>query len=522
MAYYRKNPIYNLEKNIYFVLDKTKEGTQIKRMESGITKQTERLSGTTSLDEYAKKIASENPEFKGKIVIKYQDDHIGKGPGNAKWVYVYDCENGQATYLGNAIHKEADPDYMESGYNEVLWSELGGLVLNREHVKVPQISFLEDMYFKDSPAILSYNLVNTRVEEMIQMDTIVHNSTERQEIHNNRVTLPQILQAVEIETKKVLKNVKGRTVFNINRYVQDMQIQMCDEGEENNTKLQRRIEVLGIIQNIIEESEEPIIMEELIGKVLEKCSEKISEERIRRYIIESPVNLAQRIQEINYHMREQKLNYSNLQTGIIHTALLDAVTNNLDRHLSNWAIVREKETGNCSLAVFDNTLSFINMSSAKPFSINGEWAESSIHIQEGKKCTSQKEICEYVARNYPEEFADFIDIMKEKMPQYAKKIGMPIVIDEEYKILTDKGKAQCGSYKKPVMDDKVIVSLTSKIKILEKILRKFIDEQLDELSNEYIKNVDGEKKSDIMKEFHNIKSLFEKINRQGNNVSDGR
>lgn len=109
MAYYRKNPIYNLEKNIYFVLDKTKEGTQI--------------------------------------------------------------------------------------------------------------SFLEDMYFKDSPAILSYNLVNTRVEEMIQMDTIVHNSTERQDIHNNRVTLPQILQAVEIETKKVLKNVKGR--------VQQIAYQLC-------------------------------------------------------------------------------------------------------------------------------------------------------------------------------------------------------------------------------------------------------------------------------------------------------
>ena len=521
MPYWKKNPIYRLEENFYYFIEKTKAGTLIKKLESGTVKQTEALPSYMSVEQYSKKVAEDNPNFKGKIIIKYQDDHIGRGPGNAKWVYVYECENGQVTYIGNAVHKEADPDYLESGYNEVLWSILGKLVLDKGNVRVPRISLVEDMYFKSEPAILSYNLVNTRVEEMIQMDTIVHNSTERQEIHNNRVTLAQILQAVDIETKKVLKNVKGRTVFNINRYVQDMQIQMCDEGEEGNTKLQRRIEVSGIIRDIIEETEEPIVMETIIGKVLERCSEKISEERIRRYIIESPVNLSGRIQEINYYMQEQKLNYDNLQTGILHTALLDAITNNLDRHLSNWAIVREKTTGRCSLAVFDNTLSFINMSSSKPFSINGEWAESSIHVQEGKKCTSQKEICEYIARNYPQELADFIDIMKEKMPKYAEEIGMPIVIDEEYKILTDVGKANCGSYRKPVLDDKVIAGLKSKIKMLEKILSKSIDKQLEELSEKYV-TASEDKKMEVMKKFHNIKSVHERINQQENNISNGR
>ena len=486
MAYWKKNPIYDLEESIYFVFESTKEGTQIKRMKSGEVKETEQLAQVTGSDgsgklyEYAKKVAAENPEFKGKIVIKYQDDHIGRGPGNAKWVHVYNCKNGQVTYVGNAIHKEADPDYQESGYNEVLWSLLGKAVLDKEHTRVPRISCLIDEYFKDYPAILSYNLVDTRIEEMTQMDTIVYNSTERQDVHDNRVTLPQILQAVEIETKKVLKNVKGRTVFNINRYVQDMQIQMCDEGEEGNTKLQRRIEVLGIIRDIIEESEEPIIMETLIEKVLERCSEKISEERIRRYIIESPVHLDGSIQKINKHMEEQKSNYAHLEKGIIHTALLDAITNNLDRHLSNWAIIRDKNTGKCSLAVFDNTLSFINMSSSKPFSINGKWAESSIHIDPTKKHTSQREVCEYIARNYPEQFANFIDIMKEKLPEYSKAIGMPKVSDEEYKLLTDEEKAQCGSYRKPIMDDMVIAGLTSKVKTLEEMLREAIEKPVSD------------------------------------------
>lgn len=521
MAYWKKNPIYNLEENIYFVLDKTKEGTQIKRMESGIAKQTERLSGTTSLDEYAKKVAAENPEFKGKIIIKYQDDHIGRGPGNAKWVYVYNCENGQAIYVGNAIHKEADPDYMESGYNEVLWSVLGKEILDSEHVRVPEISCLIDAYFKDYPAILSYNLVDTRVEEMTQMDTIVYNSTERQDVHDNRVTLPQILQAVEIETKKVLKNVKGRVTFNINRYVKDMQIQMFDEQEEGNTKLQRRIEVFEIVKDIIEEIDEEITLETLISKVQERCSEKISEERVQRYILESPVNLRRALERINQQLKEQKLNYAHLEKGIIHTALLDAITNNLDRHLSNWAIVREKETGECSLAVFDNTLSFINMSSSKPLAINGKWAESSIHINPTKKHTSQKEVCEYIARNYPQHLSDFIDIMKDKLPEYAKAIGMPKVPDEEYKLLSDEEKAQCGSYRKPIMDDMVIAGLTSKVKTLEEMLKVAIEEQFEEMSKLY-SETEEDKKTGVGKKLEIVRKIFQKLQQQGKPAGDGR
>lgn len=527
MSHWKRNPIYNLEDSFYFVYKLTEEGAQIKRVKAGIVRKTEQLSqvagsdGSGKLYEYAKKVAVENPEFNGKIVIKYQDDHIGKGPGNAKWVHVYNCKNGQVTYIGNAIHKEADPDYQESGYNEVLWSQLGKVVLDEEYVKVPKITCLNDEYFEGNPAILSYNIVDTRIEEMIQMDTIVYNSTERRNVHDNRVTLPQILQAVEIETKKVLKNVKGRAVFNLNRYVQDMQIQMCDEGEEGNTKLQRRVEVLSIISDIIEKSEEPITMKSLVEKVLERCSEKISEERIRRYIIENPVYLEGSIKEINEHMKNQKINYANLEKGILHTALLDAITNNIDRHLSNWAIIRNKNTGKCLLGVFDNTLSFIDMSSVKPFAISGKWSESSIYIEPIKKCTSQEEVCEYIARNYPEQFADFIDIMKDKLPEYSEAIGMPKISDEEYKLLADEEKAQCGSYIKPVLDDVVIEKLTAKVRMLKVMLRETLEIQVDTLSKEYLAN-DGEEKPIILEKLNTAKRILERINQKETLVDDER
>ncbi len=54
-------------------------------------------------------------------------------------------------------------------------------------------------------------------------------------------------------------------------------------------------------------------------------------------------------------------NYKKLEKHIIQTMLLDAVTNNSDRHPNNWALIRNKKTNQYDLAVFDDSAAFIGI-----------------------------------------------------------------------------------------------------------------------------------------------------------------
>lgn len=133
-------------------------------------------------------------------------------------------------------------------------------------------------------------------------------------------------------------------------------------------------------------------------------------------------------------------NYKRIEKDIIRVLLLDAVTNNGDRHSLNWALVRDEKTSKYSLAVFDHASAFAEMFQNRGIKDDG-WSTSYTTVGRDKGRhdigSSGRSIVECLSKEYPEYFEEFYDEFEAKLPSI-----MELIKKEEMKIdfrrLSDK------------------------------------------------------------------------------------
>ena len=123
---------------------------------------------------------------------------------------------------------------------------------------------------------------------------------------------------------------------------------------------------------------------------------------------------------------EDEENYKQVEKDIIQVLLLDAVTNNGDRHVLNWALIRGEKTNRYNLAVFDHASSFVDMFDDRSYHLGNGWTGTYITVgaDKGKRNIGSdgKTIIEYIAKQYPEYFEEFCDRFDAKLPQVLEQI----------------------------------------------------------------------------------------------------
>ena len=111
---------------------------------------------------------------------------------------------------------------------------------------------------------------------------------------------------------------------------------------------------------------------------------------------------------------------------MIQVLLLDAVTNNADRHALNWGLVRDEKTNQYSLSVFDHASSFVDMFEDKSHFLSNGWGSSYITVGNDKGRhnigSDGKKIIEYICKQYPEYFDEFCDQFTTKLPEILEQI----------------------------------------------------------------------------------------------------
>ena len=120
-------------------------------------------------------------------------------------------------------------------------------------------------------------------------------------------------------------------------------------------------------------------------------------------------------------------NYKKVERSMIHTLLLDSVMNNGDRHSNNWALVRNKNTNWYELAIFDHSISLIDMIEEKTFYTYDGWVSSYVTVNENNRNAIRKggignDIVKYISKNYREYFEEFCNIFNEKLPNIIGQI----------------------------------------------------------------------------------------------------
>lgn len=119
-------------------------------------------------------------------------------------------------------------------------------------------------------------------------------------------------------------------------------------------------------------------------------------------------------------------NYNKIKRNIIQTLLLDAITNNADRHSNNWALIRNKITSEYELADFDHSSSFVDMfEDRRHFTANG-WVSSYTSVNPTNDKTKMgscgDEMIKYISKNYREDFEDFFAKFNDKLPNILQEI----------------------------------------------------------------------------------------------------
>ena len=115
-------------------------------------------------------------------------------------------------------------------------------------------------------------------------------------------------------------------------------------------------------------------------------------------------------------------NYNKIEKSIIHTILLDSVLNNADRHNNNWALVRNKETNQYDLAIFDHSVSLIDILEENKRATYNGWTRTYISTRPNCDSSFGKELIEYIHKNYNEYFEEFVNRFNEKIPVIISKI----------------------------------------------------------------------------------------------------
>ena len=119
-------------------------------------------------------------------------------------------------------------------------------------------------------------------------------------------------------------------------------------------------------------------------------------------------------------------NFKTVEKDIIQVLLLDAITNNGDRHSQNWGLIREEKTNNYKLAVFDHASAFVNMFEDKEFFVKSGWINTYTTVGDDIKKNNigsdGKKIIDYISEKYPEYFEEFYEKFENKLPELLEKV----------------------------------------------------------------------------------------------------
>lgn len=396
--------------------------------------------------------------FVGKLAIAYEKDNVGQSGGNAQWCYIYDCNNGIVEYDGVAIHKCVDGDVPNHNYNEMIFSIWSKLIFSdNANIRTPRIVLVRNLDIpEDKPAVLSYNIVQREqteeqdVEEVIIMKTAAFNVMERQDIHNNRLHLSAILDAVKIQVMKKVKLEKNKSKNKIKDAILGAKIAK-QTGESNIEISDEQEELLNLILTKIDEINENTSLENFLEELSNSLGRKVSEEELRDIKVKG-TSVIQLLREIKAIAIEKYQNYKELEKSIIQVTISDLMVNNIDRHLNNWILIRDKMTNRYVLGIFDHAASFINMSynnvifSFGQNSVQGKWENSSVLLdsQRDKKIGSSrgKDVLKYIFDNYREYAIEILQKMHDKIPEFERIISYETIPIAEYEKLSDEQSKQ--------------------------------------------------------------------------------
>lgn len=120
-------------------------------------------------------------------------------------------------------------------------------------------------------------------------------------------------------------------------------------------------------------------------------------------------------------------NYKEVEKNMIQVLLLDAITNNGDRHAFNWALVRDKKTNKYELAVFDHSSAFVDMFEDKHYFVTEGWSSTytTVGNDKGKHMLGSdgKKVVEYISKTYPEYFDEFSKRFEDKLSEVLEEIN---------------------------------------------------------------------------------------------------
>lgn len=423
--------------------------------------------------------------FVGKLAIVYEQDNIGRSGGNAQWCYVYDCNHGELTYRGTAIHKCVDADSMDLNYNEKLFSILGGLIFDSNTVRVPNIDLVKNLEWpEDKPAVLSYNVAQREdvfgqdIEEMSVMKTIAFNKMERQNIRDNRIPLNTILEAVKIQVMKKVgyekKKAKGKVDDKITA------LQELRQSDASNAEIYNEQEkLLSVIKDKIDMIDKETTLNSFLRELTTEMGREITSQEISGIGIED-TNIEQFLRDIKRFSIQKEQNYHELEKSIIQTTVIDLMTNNVDRHLTNWALIRNKKTDRYVLGIFDHATSFFNMSlkqDSRAISqdyLKANWAPSSVLLDlpnDIKNLSSRGiDVFKYLMNNYSDYTLEILQKLHDKLPEFEKAIRYDTIPNAEYeKLSADEAKNYYHSESDMVvLPKKVIDGLKTKFKRIKK------------------------------------------------------
>ena len=123
---------------------------------------------------------------------------------------------------------------------------------------------------------------------------------------------------------------------------------------------------------------------------------------------------------------DDKMEFKRVEKQIVDAILLDCMTNNADRHMNNWTLIRDKRTDKYTLGLYDHSASFIDMMKGnKGASIDG-WTSTYLSIDEKSRRKGignlGRDVLKYLVNKYPEISDEFFKNMYKELPSFYENI----------------------------------------------------------------------------------------------------
>lgn len=123
---------------------------------------------------------------------------------------------------------------------------------------------------------------------------------------------------------------------------------------------------------------------------------------------------------------DDEIEFKRVEKQIVDAILLDCMTNNADRHMNNWTLIRDKRADKYTLGLYDHSASFIDMmKDNKGASVDG-WTSTYLSIDEksSRKGIGNlgRDVLKYLVNKYPEISDEFFKNMYKELPSFYEDI----------------------------------------------------------------------------------------------------